>query len=144
MINHYLPIPDDIGEELWSSGVRRVIATLNGRAYRRALSGRKDGGRCLIVGEPLLKEIGARLNDMVDIILKADPDPDAVDICEEFSAVLKQDEAAAARFHSMSPGKQRSLVLYVTSAKREETRIKRALELARKLRTYTLSGDRPE
>jgi hypothetical protein len=30
---------------------------------------------------------------------------------------------------------------YVTGAKREETRIKRALEMAYKLRTHTLYGD---
>ncbi|PLX28699.1 MAG: hypothetical protein C0600_09440 [Ignavibacteria bacterium] len=144
LVKHYFPIPDDIGEELWNTGVRRVIATLNGREYRRALSGTGDGGRCLIVGEPLLKEIGARLNDMVDVTLRADPEPDSVDICEEFAAVLEQDEDAAQRFYSMTSGMQRSLILYVTTAKREETRIKRSLELAYKLRTYTLSGDRPE
>jgi hypothetical protein len=36
---------------------------------------------------------------------------------------------------------QRSIASYVTSAKRQETRIKRALELAHKLKTYTLYGD---
>jgi uncharacterized protein YdeI (YjbR/CyaY-like superfamily) len=54
---------------------------------------------------------------------------------------LEQDEEAAARFYAMTRGRQRSLASYVTSAKREETRVKRAVELAHKLRTRTLYGD---
>ena len=55
MINHYLPVPDDIAGELLAGGHRRVIATINGRQYRRALTGRGDGSFCLIVGESLLR-----------------------------------------------------------------------------------------
>ena len=142
MINHYLPIPEEIGAALWDAGVRRVIATLNGKDFRRALIGRGDGTRCLILGGPLLREIGARMGDMVSVSLVADPDPDRVDLPEEFAAVLEQDDEAMARFASMTSGMQRSLALHVASAKREETRIKRALELAYKLRTRTLHGDR--
>jgi hypothetical protein len=70
LIKHYLPLPEEIGRALWEAGVRRVIATLNGQEFRRALSGRAEGGRCLIVGEPLLKEIRAGLNDMVSVTLR--------------------------------------------------------------------------
>jgi hypothetical protein len=144
LINHCLPVPDDAAAELLAGGSRRVLATLNGVTFRRAIIGRADGSHMLVVGEPLLREIGVRLGDMVEVRLEADPDPDRVDLCEEFLAVLEQDPEAAARFDGMTPGMQRSLALYVNTAKREETRIRRSLELARKLRTRTLHGDRED
>lgn len=142
MINHYLPVPDEVGSALWDAGVRRVIAVLNGKEFRRALTGRSDGTRCLIVGGPILRAIGATFGDMVAVLLRADPDPDRVDIPDEFLAVLEEDAEARTRFREMTPGMQRSLCLHVASAKREDTRIKRALELAYKLRTKTLHSDR--
>ncbi len=142
LINHYLPLPGDVADALAAAKVRRVVAILNGRTHRRAVMNRADGTRMLILGEPLLRDIGARAGDMVEVRLQADPDPDRVEICEEFLEVLEQDAAAAARFYSMTPGMQRSLALYVNTAKREATRITRSLELARKLRTHTLAGDR--
>ncbi len=144
MINHYLPIPDEVTDAFRAAGVRRVLATLNGRRYRRALTGSGDGGSRLVVGAALLRDIGARLNDMVHVVLEADPEPDAVDLPEELAAALETDEDAARRFNAMTPGMQRSLSLYVSTAKREETRIRRALELARKLRTNTLHADRKD
>lgn len=136
---HYLPLPDDVAAAYEAAGVRRLLATLNGLEIRRALQ-RRDGDPCLIVGISLLREIGAGYGDTVTVALRPDPAPDAVDLGPEFEAALDQDEQAAERFYAMTPGRQRSLASYVTSAKREETRIKRALALARKLRTHTLYG----
>lgn len=144
LINHCIPVPDEVARAVIASGSRRVVAVIEEKPFRRALVGRADGSSMLVVGAPLLREIGARSGDVVEVRLWSDPDPDRVDICEEFLAVLEQDPEASARFEAMTPGMQRSLALYVNSAKREETRIRRALELARKLRTGTLHGDRKD
>jgi Bacteriocin-protection, YdeI or OmpD-Associated/Domain of unknown function (DUF1905) len=140
--SHYLPVPPEIAEEYRRAGVKRVIATLNGRPFSRAILGNADGERFLIVGLPILREIKARPGDIVMIELKPDPHPDRIDLGVEFTEVLEMDDEAAERFYGFTPGMQRSMAYYVTSAKREETRIKRALELAHKLRTRTLYGDR--
>ena len=139
---HFVPVPGDIAEVLLEAGTRRVIASLNGREYRRAIQNSKDGEYFIQLGLPIMKEIGAQYGDEIRVGLTSDPDPDAVDLGEEFSEVLEMDEEAAARFFGFSPGKQRGLALYVNSAKRSETRIKRALEVAHKLKTYTLYGDK--
>lgn len=138
---HYIPVPPEIADELLAASGRRVIAVLNGHAARRAIQSSGDGERFLLLGIPLLRDIGARFGDTVTVTLRSDPEPDRIDLGEEFEAVLEQDEEAAARFYAMTPGRQRSLAYYVTSAKRSETRISRALELAKKLRTHTLYGD---
>ena len=139
---HYLPLPDEVVDALDRAGVRRVVVELNGFRIRRAVMNSVEVGRHVVAGRTILRDAGARLGDMVHVALWADPDPDAVEVPEELEAALAQDPGAAARFDSFTPGMRRSIVLYVTQAKRTETRIKRALELAYKMRTYTLHGDR--
>lgn len=141
---HYLPLPAEVATALEQAGVRRVLADLNGVRFRRAVMPSAECGPHLVTGRIVLREAGARSGDLVEVVLRPDPDPDAVDIPEELEIALDQDEAAAERFHAFPPGKQRSLALYVTQAKRSETRIRRALELTHKLRTRTLYGDRNE
>ncbi len=143
---HFLPVPADVGEALWNAGTRRLIATLNGHDVRRALLRTAEGHYHVLVGLPLLRTIGAREGDLVAVDLRPDPEPNRIDLDEAFAAILDQDEEAAARFFAFTPGRQRSLASYVTSAKRPETRVKRALELAEKIKTHTLYGDqvRPE
>ena len=67
--------------------------------------------------------------------------PDKIDLCEELKAVLEQDLEAAARFCEFTPGRQRGLAYYVNSAKRVETRVRRALEVVHKLKSRTLRMD---
>lgn len=140
--HHYVPIPMEIADELRDAGIRRVIVELNGREYRRAIMGRKDGERYVVVSKEMMREMGVGFGDTVLVDLRPDPDPDRVELCEELVGVLKQDEAAAERFYGMTPGRQRSFNLHVSSSKRSETRIKCALDVAYKLRTYTLYDDR--
>jgi len=139
---HYVPLPTDISDALVDAGVRRVLATLNGHTVSRGIQGRKDGERHLLVGKPILKEMGAGYGDLIPVRLEPDPDPDTIEIPDEFRTVLEQDPEAAERFFDMTPGKQRGLAYYVDSAKREETRVRRALKMAELLRTYSLYGDR--
>ncbi len=139
---HFAPVPTDIAEEAIAAGSRRVILTLNGKEIRRAIQNRKDGEYFIMFGVPIMKELGIVLGDELQISIISDPDPDFVDLGVEFTEVLEMDEEAAARFNSFTPGRRRGLATYVNGAKREETRIKRALEIAHKLKTYTLDGDK--
>jgi len=141
MRQHYVPIPSEIANTLKAAGVRRVIATLNGHTFNRGIQGRKNGERFLMLSRAILKEIGADYGHTVTVFIVPDPEPDTIDLGEEFKAALDLDTEAAARFNEFTPGQQRSLAHYVTSAKRVETRISRALELVHKLKTRTLWND---
>ncbi len=139
---HYAPVPTDIAEALIAEGSRRVFCTINGKTFRRAIQNSKDGEYFVLLGLSLMKDLGIEMGDELMVKLEPDPDPDFVDIGVEFEEVLAMDEEAAKRFYGFTPGKQRGFALHVNSARREETRIKRALEIAHKLRTYTLYDDR--
>lgn len=138
---HILPVPDDAAAAWKKAKVRRLVGTINGRAVKRALQSHADGGSFLIVGRALMKECGVGAKTPAVLQFRPDPAPDALDLPEEFLLVLDQDDAARARWETFKPGRQRSLAYYVSSAKTEPTRIKRSLELARKIRTHSLYGD---
>lgn len=139
---HVVPVPDEVADHFIEAGHKRVLATLNGHETRRAIQGPKDGGRYLVLGKAELKAAGVKLGDAVTVSLVADPEPDVIDLSPEFIEALKQDDEARERWESFPLGRQRSLAHYLTSPKRADTRLKRALEIAEKLRTYTLYGDR--
>ncbi|GAB5534976.1 MAG: hypothetical protein Rubg2KO_12250 [Rubricoccaceae bacterium] len=138
---HYLPLPSDVDDVLRAEKVRRVIATLNGRTVRRGIQSRKASGRHLALSRDLMRQLEVAYGDLVEIELRADPDPDHVDL-GELAAALEADPEAKARFDTFTPGKQRSVAHYVTSAKRPATRESRAAELAHKIRTHTLHADK--
>lgn len=141
VVTHIVPIPPEIGEEYVEEGARRVIALLNGAEVRRYLFQTKDGEYAIMVGKSVIRDLQLPTEEPMIVELCPDPDPDRVELCPELVAVLELDESASERFYGMTPGKQRSFALHVCGGKRPATRERRALELARKLRTFTLYSD---
>ncbi|MEO0557672.1 MAG: YdeI/OmpD-associated family protein [Bacteroidota bacterium] len=138
---HYLPLPVDVDAAFRADKVRRVVATLNGLTVRRGIQNRKASGRHLALSRDLMRQLEVAYGDLVEVEMQADPNPDHVDL-GELAAALEADPEAKARFDTFTPGRQRGLAHYVTSAKRPETREGRAAELTRKIRTHTLHADR--
>ena len=62
----------------------------------------------------------------------------------ELAAALAHDAEARERWDTFTPGRQRSLAVQVERARRPETRERRALDLARQIRTRTLPTDKAE
>ena len=140
-VTHLLPVPDEAAAAWKKAKVRRLVGTVNGHPVKRALQNHADGGSFLLIGRSLLAEIGLTLKSTARLELSPDPTPDELDLPEEWLAVLAQDDAARQRWDGFTVGLKRSLAYYVSSAKKEPTRIKRSLELAKKLRTNGLSRD---
>ena len=138
---HVIPIPANVANKFVDTN--RVILKIGSTEYRRAIQGIKSGEPYIAIGQAILKELKLRLGTEVTATLSADPQPDTSHCEPELIEVLNQDKAAKKRWDTFTPGKQRSLNHHVSTAKRSNTRIRRALELAAKIRTYTLYGDHP-
>ena len=139
---HYVPLPAEAYEAYEEASVTRLIVSFNDIEQRRAMQRTKEGERFVIISQAIMRKAKVQFGEPVFVVTRADPNPDYIELGEEFEAVLAEDEAAANRFFGMTPGRQRSLAGYITSAKRPETRIKRALDIAMKLRTHTLHSDK--
>lgn len=141
-VHHCLVVPPAVAADLKARKLRRLTGTFNGRPFNLALQSRAgDDERFLLLSRQTMRDLKVRAGDAVAVICQPDESPDEVQLAEELREVFNQDEAAAARFNALTPGRRRSLAHYVSSAKGIDTRIKRALELAHKLRTNSLYGD---
>jgi len=139
MKRHVAFIPDSAVKELEIKPNTRLLVTIYGQVFRLAAISNGEGQFFIHLGQPLRRETGIR--DSLrshEFTIGIDPKPADIGLPEELEAALNLDEDAYEVFNSLSTGMQRSLCYYVSSAKRIETRIKRALELAEKLRTRTL------
>ncbi len=138
----YIPLPVDVATALLVDKPRRVDGMLEGQPFSRSLQGSTTDTLHVRFGRTVLKDIGKAVGDWVEVELWPDRDPNHVDLPDELTAALDADDKARDRFEAMTPGKRRSLCYHVTSAKRSETRVKRAAELAHKLSSYTLHEDK--
>ncbi len=139
MKRHVTFIPDNVVKELEIKANTRLLVTINSQTFRLAAISNGEGQYFIHLGQPLRNETG--IKDSLrphEFTIAIDPNPTDIGLPEELEAALDLDEEAHEVFDSLPAGMQRSLCYYVNSAKRIETRIKRALELAEKLRTRTL------
>ena len=144
MRRHVLFIPGDVIEELCIKGVTRLLGEVNDVPINLAALSNGDGRYYLHISRDLQRTAHIVMGVPVTVSISIDPDPRRVDLPEEFEIALDQDPEAAKKFYAFTPGKQRSLAHYVSSAKREETRITRAIDLCEKIRTDNLYSQRKE
>jgi hypothetical protein len=90
-----------------------------------------DGNLFLPVRAEIRKKIRKQAGDMVHVIL--DLDNSAVEVPEEFAACLEDDPKAKKFFQSLSDSEKRLYILWIYSAKKEETRVDRIAQSINKL-----------
>lgn len=123
-----LPVPDDIAEILATQNARRIEGEINDHPINLALTKAPViDGTFLWTGKSLLREIGISPGEPLEIRLRRAPD-DAVDVPEDIMLALRQAEALDV-WDALTPGKQRSLLYQIKTAKRAETRIKRIAKM---------------
>lgn len=132
-----LSIPSEIIAELPENGRLRTKGTMNEAAFSLAIHGRKNGHAFFMVGSALRRAAKVKTGDWVSVNFQI-TDPDALELPEELEEVMIQDIEAGKIFYAMTVGTQRSLSHYVSSVKNPEIRLKRALELALKMKTEQL------
>lgn len=127
-------VPEAIAGPIFEAGHRRVVASVQKPggevvAFRQMLHRSQDVSYVRI-GAALRKSTGAKLGDTLRLTVAPDLAPDEVDLPPELEAALAQTGDALAHYRELTAGTQRSLAYWVSAPKLEETRIKRALELA--------------
>jgi bacteriocin resistance YdeI/OmpD-like protein/uncharacterized protein DUF1905 len=140
LIHSVVFLPKEIVDAL-PEGRVRTKGTLNGVPFALAPMYKKDGSRFFSVNAAIRKAARIKEGDKVEVIFKL-VNPLKVDIPEELEAVLAQDDEAMKVWEEFTPGMQRSLILYITSVKNVDSRIKRALELVEKAKLGLLSSQK--
>lgn len=132
---HMITLPLEIGLALYSQGLRRVLCLLNGKHHHHcALYKLKDGGFAVFLGASSMRAFDLHRNATVRVDIGEDTTPYQAPMPEELAEVLKTDPEADSIFHELTPGRQRSIIYYISSLRRTDGRIDRALAVAERLK----------
>ncbi len=86
-----------------------------------------DGSFFLMVNKGVRTRLGIEAGDSITVVLKKDESKYGLPMPEELREVLNQDLEGDKLFHSLTPGKQRSILYFVGKVKDIDKRIQTAL-----------------
>jgi hypothetical protein len=127
-----LPLPAPVAQALLEAGARRVRGEIAEHPVNLALSRAPVvDGVFLWAGRSLLDRIGIAPGEAVEVRLRPAPDEDVVEPPDLVAALAAQGLMAA--WHTLTPGRRRSLLYPLDSARRPETRARRLAALLARL-----------
>jgi hypothetical protein len=143
--NHFVRVPVSVTKFFAAKGSVRVLGTMNGVEVDRALIPNGEGGHEIIVGTDVRKKTKVEEGQKVVFEIYRNPAPNEIDIPEELSAAIEMEPEAIRKFAKMTPGMKRNMVYWVNSGKLPETRVKRAVEILRRImNNYPFGGKKLE
>ena len=129
----YIEVPIDVEKEFGAKRVK-VKAKFNGEEYSGSIV--KMGLPCYIIG--ITKEIRNKIEktygDIIEVEIKKDEEERVVEVPKEFSNLLDNNIEAKEFYESLSYSNKRKYIQWITSSKKEETKIKRMDEAIIKLK----------
>ena len=132
---HFLEVPASVVAALGGKMKIRLLCTINGAlTYPCGLVALGQGRAYIRLNAKRMKQLGLRYGQEVAVSLAEDPSPYGMEVPEELTELLEQDEEGRERFARLSPGKQRYIIHYVSSVKSSQLRIDRALLLINNLK----------
>lgn len=120
-------MPPEVSDHFIESHGRRLIAELNGtHRYHCALMPLKGGTYFINVNKAARETLGVEEGHHVAVKLEPDHSPYGMPMSAEFEEVLHQEVHSARVFHTLTPGKQRTLIHYADNVKSPEIKLRRA------------------
>ena len=124
----YFPVPEKVAMKFEKqNGTRRVVCTANGKVTFQCAVLPHSKGFYIGTNKSIRDELEIEAGDEVQLELEKDESKYGCPMPEEFQEVLNQDREGDKLFHSLTPGRQRSLLYYVGSVKDIDKRIHTAL-----------------
>lgn len=128
----YIEVPIDVEKEFASKRVK-VRVKFDGVDYRGSIV--KMGLPCYMIG--ITKEIRNKIRktygDIVSVELEKDEEERVIELPIEFKEKLNENNKAYNFYESLSYSQKRKYFQWITSAKKEETKMKRIDEAIEKL-----------
>ena len=131
---HYIPIEEKIALKIHETMGKRVICEANEYRFHCAVQRSNRLGYYIMASKATLKKIQAAAGDEILVKIEKDRTKYQSEMPEELRAVLDTDPEALVIFEGLTPGKKRSIMHLVNSAKQVDTRINRGLKIAENLK----------
>lgn len=129
----YVAIPFDVEKEYGTKGQVKIKATFDGHPYRGVIANMGTGCHILGVRKDIREAIGKQVGDVVNVTLEKDEEERVVDVPAELQKLLSKNSRARKFFDSLSYTNRKEYALWISSAKKEETKARRLNELVPKL-----------
>lgn len=127
MWDYRLIVPSDIVAEL-SKPDRRVICTINDTIkIHCALMPDGTGSHFIMLNKEIRKKLSVETGDSLNIKLEKDNTEYGMAIPEAFTELCEQDPEGKAVFHTLTKGKQRSLLHIMNKPKSEQKKLEKTL-----------------
>lgn len=128
----YVEMPFDL-EEVFGAKRLKAKATFDSVVYQGSVV-KMDGKYIIGITKAIRDQIGKQPGDMLHVIIEKDEAERKIDLPEDFKTALEMDKEVFAFYESLSYTNKNRYFLWVTSAKKAETRADRILQSINKLR----------
>ena len=134
MVHHIIIVPNEVALMFAKEkGPTRILCSICGDSEFPCALLPRNNKHVIIASLQLIKKYRLNLGSTFKVSIRIDPS-NGLDIPEEFAEVLAQDEFAYEAYTALNDGGKRGYIYYVRQGKSIETRIKRSLEIAEKLK----------
>ena len=123
----FVEVPFDVEKE-FGAKKPRVRALIEGVPYRGLLTRMGSEHHLLIILKGIRAQIGKTFGDEITITVEPDTEPRVLEIPDDLTKALSQDEEAKAFFDKLSYTHRKEYVNWINEAKKEETRQNRLIK----------------
>ncbi len=132
---HYVEVPANVVKKIGGLNKHRWLCSINKHPkFQCGMMALGEGRGYITVSKKKLNQFSIALGDVIKVILEPDNSEFGMEVPEELIEIFAQDPEAEKRFMSISPGKQRNIIYYVSGVKNSDKRIERALKLINNLK----------
>jgi bifunctional DNA-binding transcriptional regulator/antitoxin component of YhaV-PrlF toxin-antitoxin module len=129
----FITFPYSVKELFGTHGQVKVKVTFDGYPYRGILSTMGSGAHAILVRKDVRAAIGKKIGDRVAVVVEQDIEERVVDMPTALTDLLKRNKKALAFFESLSFTNRKEYALWISSAKRPETKTNRLEQILTKL-----------
>jgi hypothetical protein len=129
----YISIPFDVEKKYGTKGQVKVKAWFDHYPYRGILANMGMGCHIIIVRKDIRQAVGKNVGDTIEVALVPDTEARTVVVPDDLKEALTDTPKAEKFFATLSYTNQKEYAVWITSAKKEETRQKRLTETVQKL-----------
>ncbi|HEY8938238.1 MAG TPA: YdeI/OmpD-associated family protein [Cyclobacteriaceae bacterium] len=129
----YVSIPYDVEKTYGTKGQVKVKAWFDGHPYRGILANMGTDCHVILVRKDVRAAINKKVGDIIKVEIEADKEERTIDIPADLQDALSSKKKAKDFFDTLSYTNRKEYVVWVTSAKKEETRERRVHETIIKL-----------
>lgn len=121
----FVSIPFNVQKLFGTKGHIKVEAKFDGHLYRGILANMGTGCHVILVRKDIRKAIGKQVGDIITVELKADTKERIVSIPADLMKELRRNKMANTFFQTLSYTNKKEFTVWIESAKKSETRLKR-------------------